>query len=162
MSARNAGLSLLVALVCGAGLSAPASAASSSASYSDLSDRLVDAEFEAWYGAMGRLREGFDQICGDTFCEGDYSNIQPLRMRCSADARGRVGQCVWTFAASNEEIDAATGRIAVQPKVWRCRLPLAPMTSVSALVGALDVPEPLYATLPGTGRTLYDGLIDCL
>ena len=162
MSARNALASLLFAIVCGVGAAAPASAASSPASYSDLGDRLAGAEFEAWYGAKGRLREDFDQICGDTFCEGDYSNIQPLRLRCSADARGRVGQCVWTFAASNEEIDAATGRISVQPKVWRCRLPLAPMTSVSALVGALDVAEPLYATLPGTDRSIYDGLSDCL
>lgn len=162
MKARNAAVSLVFAIACGAGIASPAAAAPAPGTYSDMGDRLAGAEYEAWYGALARLRHDFDQICGDTFCEGDYSNIEPLRLRCSADARGRVGQCVWTFAASNEEIDPATGRITVQPKVWRCRLPLASMTSASALVAALDVPEPLYARLPGTMTRIYDGLADCL
>ncbi|MGO1069178.1 hypothetical protein [Lysobacter sp. CA199] len=148
-------------------LSLSAAAATDSAAtrnYVDLSDRLNDdAEIEAWYTAMHRLRHDFDQICGDTFCEGDYSNIYALRFRCSVDdTSGVVGQCVWIFAASNEEIAADTGRISVQPKAWRCRLPLAPRTSASALLGALAVERPLYATLPGTSKSIYDGLADCL
>jgi hypothetical protein len=132
--------------------------------YVDLGDQLSsDAEITAWYEALYHLRENFDDICGDTFCEGDYSNIYALRFSCSVEqSSGVIGRCVWVFAASNEEIDAATGKIQVTPKVWRCRSPLAPKTSVSALLGALAGERPLYATLPGTSVSIYDGLIDCL
>lgn len=122
-----------------------------------------DAEFEAWYGLRHHLRRNFDDICGDTFCEGEYSNIQSLRFSCSVErSNGRVGQCSWSFAASNEEIDPATGRIQAQFQHWRCRAPLAPRTTMEALLGALAGDTPLRAPLPGTQSTLYDGLIDCL
>jgi len=29
-----------------------------------------------------RLVRGFDEVCGDTFCEGEYHNLQSLRFRC--------------------------------------------------------------------------------
>ncbi|WP_200945836.1 MULTISPECIES: hypothetical protein [unclassified Lysobacter] len=122
-----------------------------------------DAEFEAWYGLVHRLRRDFDDICGDTFCEGDYSNIQSLSFRCSVErSSGRIGQCLWLFAASNEDIDPATGRVNVQFQHWRCRAPLASRTTMEALLGALAGDTPMRAPLPGTPRTLYDGLIDCL
>ena len=122
-----------------------------------------DAEFEAWYNLFHHLRRDFDDICGDTFCEGDYSNIQPLSFRCSVErSSGRIGQCLWLFAASNEEVDPATGRVNVQFQHWRCRAPLAPRTTMEALLGALAADSPMRARLPGTQRTLYDGLIDCL
>ncbi|MFK3649355.1 hypothetical protein ACI2IY_13120 [Lysobacter enzymogenes] len=122
-----------------------------------------DAEVEAWYDGVRKLRDQFDEICGDTFCEGDYSNIYALRLRCSVERTSRVlGQCLWVFAASNEEVDAGSGRIAVSPKVWRCRLPLAPKTSLSALLTTLAGTQPLYAPLPGGAKSIYDGLVDCL
>lgn len=123
----------------------------------------TDAEVEAWYGATMQLRRHFDEICGDTFCEGDYSNLQPLRFQCSVEAHSRlVGACMWSFAGSQESIDPATGRITVQPGFWQCRVPLMPQTTLDRLLSALDDPQPLYARLPGTERTILDGLIDCL
>jgi hypothetical protein len=123
----------------------------------------TDAEVEAWYGITARLRRQFDEICGDTFCEGDYSNLQPLRFQCSVEERSRrIGACVWSFAGSQESIDPATGGIAVQPGFWQCRIPLMPQTSMDRLLVALDSPQPLYARLPGTDRTVLDGLIECL
>lgn len=162
---RYVRIAALAAVVPLAALSQPTPAtASGMAAYVDLADSLrSEAEIEAWYTAMHRLRHDFDQICGDTFCEGDYSNIQALRFRCSVEAgSGLIGQCMWVFAASNEEIATDSGRISVQPKVWRCRAPLARRTTASALIGALAVERPLYAPLPGTSKSIYDGLIDCL
>lgn len=122
-----------------------------------------DAQYEAWFNLTRGLERDFDWICGDTFCEGEYSNIHPLRFRCSVHRLdGRIGQCVWVFAASHEEIAAGTGRIGVQRAFWQCRAPLLPGTTIDALLAALDVEEPLYAALPGTSRTMMDGLIDCL
>src|SRR5690606_41745210 len=65
----------------------------------------TDAQYEAWFTLTRGLRRDFDWICGDTFCEGEYSNIQPLRYTCSVHlGSGRIGMCTWVFAASHEEI----------------------------------------------------------
>jgi hypothetical protein len=64
---------------------APATAASSS-DYVDISSYLTsDADINAWYSITSQLRKNFDDVCGDTFCEGDYSNIESLDYRCSVD-----------------------------------------------------------------------------
>jgi hypothetical protein len=122
-----------------------------------------DAQFDAWYTMTAQLEQDFDEICGDTFCEGDYSNIMPLRLSCSVEHRsGRIGHCIWTFAASNETVDPHDGRIDVETHAWHCELPLAPLTTIETLQAALADGSPLYATLPGTEVSIYDGLTDCL
>jgi hypothetical protein len=153
--------SLGLAMACG---NQVAHAAGSTGQYVEAGAALrTEAEIGAWYGITMQLRRQFDEICGDTFCEGDYSNLQPLRFQCSIEARTRhVGTCVWNFAGSQEAINPATGDIAVQPGFWQCRIPLAPQTSVDRLLAALDNPQPLYAKLPGTDQTVLDGLIECL
>lgn len=132
--------------------------------YEDVYDYFTsDAQYEAWYALTSQLRSNFDDICGDTFCEGDYSNIESLRLRCSVeDSSGRIGRCLWIFAGSYEDIDADTGRISVNAHVWRCRLPLAPHTTIDGLLSALAGNSPLQTPLPGTQTSIYDGLGDCL
>jgi hypothetical protein len=152
-------------LMLGQAAAAPvASPASTGHSYVDLREHLSsDVESNAWYEAVYKLNRNFDDICGDTFCEGDYSNIQALRFACSVDSvNGEVAQCVWGFAASEENVDSQTGRVLVNLPSWRCVAPLAPHTTVSQLISALAGDEPLYAALPGTSLSIYDGLIDCL
>ncbi len=142
-----------------------AAMAQSSSHYADVSAYPLDeARYEAWLDLRNRLHRRFDDICGDTFCEGEFSNIQSLRFNCSVhQTSGRIGMCAWVFAASNEEIDPATGRIRVSQRgFWRCRMPLAPDTRIERLVDALQVERPLYAPLPRTTRTIIDGLIECL
>lgn len=141
-----------------------ASAAASTRTYVDATWLLDDdALVEAWYGGMVNMRVAFDDICGDTFCEGDYSNLQPLRLRCSANEATRVvSRCQWTFAASNETINPATGQIKVDAPVFRCRIPVASGTTVAELARAWGGPDPLRAAIPRTGRSVYDALGDCL
>ena len=123
----------------------------------------TDAQYEAWFTLTAQLDQDFDDICGDTFCEGDYSNIQSLRLRCSVlQSGGHIGQCVWIFAGSYEDIDPANGHIGVSSQVWQCALPLAPNTTIDGLLSALAVPHPLHTTLPGTQVTIYDGLAECI
>jgi hypothetical protein len=122
-----------------------------------------DAQFEAWDAITAQLVRNFDDICGDTFCEGDYSNIQSLRYRCSVEqATGRIASCVWIFAGSYEEIAAGNGRIDVTSQVWTCPTPLARGTTIDVLLDALAGDSPLRATLPGTTTTIYDGLVECI
>lgn len=149
---------LLLAAVC-----SPV-AAQTAPTYGDVYGYFTtDAQYEAWYTLASQLRRNFDDICGDTFCEGDYSNIQSLGYRCSVEqTSGRIGRCLWLFAGSYEDIDPATGRFIVNKQFWRCHTPLVPGTTIDALLTALAGDEPLYAPLPGSTTTIYDGLVDCL
>ena len=142
---------------------APVTAASSS-EYVDISSYLTsDADINAWYSITSQLRKNFDDVCGDTFCEGDYSNIDSLDYRCSVDrTTGVVGRCVWVFAASNADVNPQNGKILVDSQHWRCRSPLAPKTRVADLIAALNVSNPIHVILPGSSRSIYDGLVDCL
>lgn len=160
-------LSILPALLAALLLPSPANAATPGAGsfgYVEVSSYLSsDDAYEAWYGLRGGLARNFDEVCGDTFCEGDYSNLQPLRFQCSVRATsGRIGMCNWTFAASNEEIDPRTGEIDVDAQAWRCAVPLSRGTTVEELLAALAGARPLHALLPSTSRTIYDALVDCL
>ncbi|WP_141617900.1 hypothetical protein [Myxococcus sp. AB036A] len=145
-------------------MSALASGNTVTSQYVDVSSYLTsEADIEAWYQLRASLKQNFDDICGDTFCEGEYSNIESLRFRCSVNAlTGRLGQCVWVFAASNEEVDPATGAVTVDARTWACQAPVAPRTTIQEFLTALAGTSPLYATLPRTQTTLYEGLGNCL
>lgn len=109
------------------------------------------------------LVRGFDNICGDTFCEGDYYNLQAMRLRCSVHARsGRLGQCVWTFAGSNAWVAPADGSITVDARDWACALPLAPATPLALLLDTLRGDDAIDQPLPGTRTSTYDSLTSCL
>lgn len=137
-------------------------------------NRYVDARdypdnelgWDRFNDLAGRLARDFDYICGDTFCEGEYSNIQSLRFRCSVErATGFMGECVWTLAGSYEEVDPHSGRVHVDSRTWQCRAPLQLHTSIRSFYGALEGSRPmdaLNAPLPGTRQSIYDGLVDCL
>lgn len=139
-----------------------AAASSSEAHYVDIRQYLTNADFSVWSNITARLIQNFDDVCGDTFCEGEYSNIESLNFRCSVEnSTGIVGRCVWIFAASNEEVNASNGRILVDTQHWKCRSPLTPKTRIADLIRALDVPQPMRAILPGASQSIYDGLADC-
>ena len=153
-----------IATLCIAAHSPQAAAQSTRSHYVDVYEYFTtDAQFEAWFALRAGLEAGFDDICGDTFCEGDWSNITPLRLRCSVVAgSGRIGHCIWTFSASNEEIDPRSGAIAVDTQAWQCTLPITPYTTIDALLATLAGDDPLHTPLPGTPLSVYDALSYCL
>src|SRR5690606_24837964 len=80
-----------------------------------------DADYEAWFTLRRQLKRNFDDICGDTFCEGEYTNIQSMRYVCSVQRlTGRIGQCGWSFAASEESVDGLRGTIGIDAPAWLC------------------------------------------
>lgn len=118
--------------------------------------------WDAFYDLERRLARDFDDVCGDTFCEGEYSNIQHLRYRCSVRAAdGVMGECIWTFAGSNQEVDEASGKVVVDGRIWECRSPIVAGTTISEFYRALAGREAIHSRLPHGGRSIYDGLIDC-
>jgi hypothetical protein len=123
-----------------------------------------DQEFERWFELKRALREDFDQICGDTFCEGDFTNLQALRFRCSvATSTGQLKSCLWLFAGSYETVTPSTGNIRPTARFFHCKIPV--QGTPSQMVDALLAPgsdRPLWRALPVSGRPIYDTLIDCL
>ena len=123
------------------------------------------ADVDAWYALTHNLKDDFDRVCGDTFCEGDYTNIESLAFQCSVEkSAGTIGTCVWVFAGSYEEITLSTGNIVTHPETWRCKLPIPKGTTIGAFLQAVSVPgeQPIDAILPGTDVSIYDSLTDCL
>ena len=132
--------------------------------YVDLIDYpRQEANWDRFFALEGRLQYGFDAICGDTFCEGEYSDIRALRLRCSVDAvRGTVHECLWAFAASELAVSRNDGAIVARQPTWLCPLPLVPGTPVEAFHAALAARNPLHDPLPGTSESTYDGLTGCI
>lgn len=161
---RQSMLPLLAVLVLACGGAQARQAQQAQPAYVDAMDYPAPGEgWEAFSDLEQRLAHDFDQLCGDTFCEGDYSDYRPLRYRCSVRQRdGVIGECIWSFGASEASIDADTGRVVVDARLWHCRTPLQPQTRVHVLYAALSGERPLFAPLPHSEHSINDGLIDCL
>jgi hypothetical protein len=116
----------------------------------------------AWYDLARKLNHEFDQVCGDSFCEGEYTNIVPLTFTCSVSSiRGSVRDCTWTFAAADSGVDSATARIAVDAPRYECHV--KPKTTAATLLATLaGADEAISTTLPGLDVSLYDVVGECL
>lgn len=127
--------------------------------YVDIFRFLQDDDYERWFTARRTLVQQFDQICGDTFCGGEWTNLYSLGFDCSVSSKiGKVRECLWTFAGSNEAVSAATGAIDSSVSFFECRI--KPGGNAVQLVDALAA-DPLYAHVEGLGGSIYDQLGDC-
>jgi hypothetical protein len=140
---------------------APAAAAPT---HIDLVDfPTVQANWDRFHDLGRRLTRGFDDVCADTFCEGEFSDIEAFRLRCAVErATGTVSECRWAFAASEVEVDEDIGRIVARQPTWLCRLPIPAGTSIETLFSALDGPNAIFARLPGADTSVYEAVGDCL
>jgi hypothetical protein len=128
-------------------------------------EEVIDNETDQnrWFDLKRRLKQDFDDVCGDTFCEGDFTNLESLSFRCSVSTRtGQLKSCLWLFAGSYETVTASTGNVRPVARFFPCRVAV-PATPVELMDALLDpVESPLRRPLPGTSATLYDTLIGCL
>ncbi|MCD0247253.1 hypothetical protein JWH11_18080 [Xanthomonas melonis] len=145
-------------------LAPAATATSATPAFVDAVDWPANGEgWEAFIDLEQRLEHDFDQICGDTFCGGEFSDYQSLRFRCSVQrVSGIVRSCIWTFGASEVSVDPRTGYLRSDSRVWRCTAPLKAGTRLDELYRVLAVTNPLFEPLPGGAPPIYDGLIGCL
>ncbi len=130
--------------------------------YRDLLEVLHDdAEYEAYVAFRQRLNERFDAICGDTFCGGDYGDLEPLQLTCSAAvATAEVEECVWAFGGSHGAVEGKDGTVRVAATNFACRFPVG--VGASAFLAAMSASDdPLYEPLPGQGAAVVDALYDC-
>ncbi len=119
---------------------------------------------DAYFSAEQTLQGNFNDVCGDTFCEGDYSNLQALRLSCSVRATtGTLRSCKWLFGGSYNDLDSKTGAITVHPKAAKCTLPVT--GTANALTTFLLAPgatPAIQRVLPGSTKSAYDDLANCL
>jgi len=117
------------------------------------------AEKERWGKMLSALQSDFDDRCGDSFCEGEYSEIEPLFFRCSvAKDSGVLKRCVWVFGESNWDLDVRTGAITIDKgRVTACNIPVT--GTAAALANAI---HSLDDRLPGTHTTINTVLQGCL
>jgi hypothetical protein len=120
---------------------------------------------EQWSELGRNLKQSFDDLCGDTFCSGDYSNLESLRLRCAVHSTtGVLKNCTYVFAGSYETVNPTTGAIKVNAKTFSCHVPVAGI-ALDAFVATLAAPgttTPLQRPLPGGTRSIYDALANCL
>jgi hypothetical protein len=147
------------------------------AAYRDVEESFSNEDDQnRWFDLRRGLDQGFDDICGDTFCEGDFTNLTSMRFRCSVSTRtGLIKTCLWLFAGSHESVTASTGNVRPTAKFFSCSIPV--VGTPRQLLDALLAPTgegPLYQPLPGpegsqgqapeksTKKSIYEHLGDCL
>lgn len=164
--ARRAALSLcLLAAACAA--PSPAEDVDGSedelrTSYGTLFETLEGSDLDRWVDVRSRLRAGFDRICGDTICSGDFSNLATIDLTCSSThARKKMKDCLWVLGGNIDYVDGRTGKLTTEARTFACHVPVGSnaKTFLDALHGAGD--DALYATVPGTDGTFYDALVAC-
>ncbi len=131
-------------------------------SYGDLFETLTPADVDRWALVRSKLREGFDRICGDTICGGDFSNLATVRITCSSTRVARkMRDCAWVLGGNIDYVDAGTGKLTGEARAFTCRIPVASSAKqfLDTLSAAGD--DALNAPLPGTGASFYDGLVAC-
>ncbi len=145
-------------------LLAAAAAPARAAAFVDLIDfPTQEANWERFYDLQDRLTADFDEICPDTYCEGEYSNLIALQFRCSVRAAsGTLQGCVLVVGGGNLEVEPSSGALLDDNRTWACAAPLAPDTPVEAFHATLAGPRPLLAPLPVSGRSIHEALSDCL
>jgi hypothetical protein len=120
--------------------------------------------------ATAALASQFGAACGDSFCAGDFANLQPLEWTCSIrKTDGALGQCFWIFAGSAARIDRASGTLTPVAETFSCKVPITGSVEdlVSFLSQAKESGDSGYdgltrVKMPGSGYTLREVLIGCL
>jgi len=134
-------------------------------SYQDVEETFTnELDQTRWFDLVHGLQNDFDDICGDTFCEGDFTNLASMSFRCSVSVRtGQLKSCLWLFAGSYETVTPSTGNVRPVAKFFRCAIPL--QGTPAAVMDALLAPGdrgPLWRPIPGTTQSIYEVLGGCL
>jgi hypothetical protein len=124
----------------------------------------TQADKDAWSGLITRMTGEFNDVCGDTFCGGDYPNLRPLDLTCAVTSKvGQIHDCLWTFAGSEELVNGTTGALTVSKPSFQCHFKTT--ARVPAFITAMTQDDgedqSIRRILPGNTVSIYDGLVDC-
>ncbi len=118
---------------------------------------------QKWRDAKAALVQGFDHVCGDTFCSSDFGDLQSLELACAITrSTGNVKGCTWIFGGSFTTVKPSGG-LEERSSTFRC--PMAIHGTLTQLIATLTAPgttEAIRRPLPGVTTTAYDTLLGCL
>lgn len=161
-----AALALVATAATGCATGAEDAAASSEdelrTTYGDLLDTLEDADWDRWFSARRAIVAGFDRICGDTICGGDYPNLSTVRLTCASTyAAKKMKACTWILGGSTSWVDQRTGKITTDVRAFTC--PVTVGGNAKQFLDALEQAgdRALDAVIPGTQGSFYDALTTC-
>lgn len=160
---------LLRCLVASTAVLLPLAGQASPPRYIDLADWLGpgDTPDDRQFHELNRwIIYEFNDICDDFFCSGGYDNYRLLRLSCVVDTRtDSVRACRLPVAASRDQVHPGVGTLQTDLRHWLCPVPLPSGLPVTTFMAALDwQPDSSghFNALPGSGRSLFDALQDCL
>jgi hypothetical protein len=114
----------------------------------------------AWAAVQTGITGEFDNVCGDTFCGGDYSNLTSMGLVCGvSSARGIIKDCAWTFVGSSHLINGSTGTVQASIASFQCHF--KPSGGVKALSTLLQQKDAIRQAIPGVNLSLYDVIGEC-
>lgn len=118
---------------------------------------------QQWAATKAALVDGFDRVCGDTFCGSDFGDLQALDFECSiTKSTGNVRNCTWAFAGSFHTVIAKSGVLATTTKAWKCSVAVTgTLSQLITTMTAAAADEPIRRALPGTSASAYDALLAC-
>jgi len=125
--------------------------------------------------ALQALTDGFNEVCPDTFCEGDYSNLMSMGMTCSVKiSTNEMVACTWAFVGTAPEVDPNTGAIDNQYRTLTiCKIDVAGVPVQDFLdtingkskrmnADGTPVAEGIESVFVGKKASVYDQLTECL
>ena len=140
--------------------------------FQDPTQSLTGPKLVAYQSAVQKLKSGFDDVCGDTFCEGDYSNLTSMEITCSMDPKTEtMAACAWTFAGVASQVNARTGTINTQNKKFMvCAIDVSHVSltefssAISNYLKASDsqARNALDVIFTGKTKSTYDQLSACI
>lgn len=133
---------------------------SSGTSYAFIEDQT--GNYDAWFAIQRQLSANFDDVCGDTFCGSDYSDVQALDLGCSVTkSTGNVKACTWNFGGSFAQINKVGG-LAVTSKTWSCPVAVhGTIGQMTTILTGTGTDNPIQRPLPG-GTSAYDSIAGCV
>jgi hypothetical protein len=131
--------------------------------YANVYDVLGGADLNNYLSLRTRLDNDFLNICGDTFCDGDYGQFQPVQLDCSMSKNTKkMAQCEWTFAASIEYVNGSSAKVTSDVGVVTCTIPVKGLAT--DFIVAMNVAAPgiaMQQVVPGGTQTMYDYVSAC-
>ena len=119
---------------------------------------------QRWHDARAALVLGFDNVCGDTFCGGDFGDLRSLDFACAiTKSTGNVKSCAWTFGGSFATVTATTGVLVETSRSFTCPVAVhATLPELITTLTAAGTEVAIHRPLPGGTGTAYDSLLGCL
>jgi hypothetical protein len=138
---------------------------SSGTTYVEASAYYATAAYQAkWQAANAAVVLGFDNVCGDTFCGGDFGDMESLDLACAiTKSSGNVKSCSWIIGGSYA-LPAANGTESVTSQTWRCDFTMHGTLPqlIAVWTGTDPANDVIHRPLPGVITSAYDALLGCL